>query len=209
MGIGMIEPAQGVKALELALDQDVPQIAVLPMNWSAYLHGLQGGKEPSLFSEIAAAIRAREKGKNFSAKESDFRKQLEKSDLEDRMELLENHIREQVVGTLGLKSTVELKADQGLTDLGMDSLMAVEISNRLKHSLGCYLPSTIVFEHPTLKALTDYLATEVFDFVSAPAARDNPGDAKKAQSNVAREVENLSEEDVERALIQELEDTGY
>jgi acyl carrier protein len=71
-------------------------------------------------------------------------------------------VREQIINALGLRPSMELKLDQGLTDLGMDSLIAVEISNRLKRSLGCSLPLPLAFEYPMLEALTDYLARRYY-----------------------------------------------
>ncbi|MCC5670510.1 acyl carrier protein [Nostoc sp. CHAB 5784] len=39
----------------------------------------------------------------------------------------------------------------------MDSLMAVELKNRLESTLSCSLPATLVFDYPTIEALVDYL----------------------------------------------------
>ena len=104
---------------------------------------------------------------------------------------------------------MELKLDQGLTDMGMDSLMAVEISNRLKRSLGCSLPSTLAFEYPTLEALTDYLAMEVLETKSSGNEREEIDNETVAQLQVKKRVEDLSEKEVEKTLLKELEDTGY
>ena len=49
----------------------------------------------------------------------------------------------------------------GFFDLGMDSLMAVELKNRLDTQLGTAVSSTVIFEHPTIAALAKHLAEEV------------------------------------------------
>jgi acyl carrier protein len=59
--------------------------------------------------------------------------------------MMHDHVREQVVRVIGLDPGV-VRSDQGFTDLGMDSLMAVELSNRLKATLRQPLPSTLAFE---------------------------------------------------------------
>jgi acyl carrier protein len=120
-----------------------------------------------------------------------------------------DHISEQVIKTLGLTTSVLLNADQGLTDLGMDSLMAVEISNRLKRSLGVKLSSTIAFEHPTLKDLTGYLAADTLGLEKIDVLRDKADSKEKIRSTARKEVEKLSEEDAAKTLIHELEKTGY
>src|SRR5439155_1153897 len=55
---------------------------------------------------------------------------------------------------------------QGLRDLGMDSLMAIELRNRLQRGVGETLPATLAFDFPTMADLTDYL----LDHVQALAA---------------------------------------
>src|SRR5207248_2227831 len=66
-----------------------------------------------------------------------------------------------VLGVLGLDSSSAPDAQQGLRDLGMDSLMSIELRNRLQRSVGESLPPTIAFDFPTIDALTDYLLEHV------------------------------------------------
>jgi acyl transferase domain-containing protein/acyl carrier protein len=52
-------------------------------------------------------------------------------------------------------------AQAGFFELGMDSIMTVELYNRLTELLGVNLPATLVFDFPNVEQLTEYLATEV------------------------------------------------
>ena len=72
--------------------------------------------------------------------------------------MLETCVRGHVVAVLALDRTAPFRDDVGLTELGMDSLMAVELRNRLKQAIRHPLPATVVFEHPTVAALTGHLA---------------------------------------------------
>jgi acyl transferase domain-containing protein/NADPH:quinone reductase-like Zn-dependent oxidoreductase/NAD(P)-dependent dehydrogenase (short-subunit alcohol dehydrogenase family)/acyl carrier protein len=209
MGMGMIEPKQGVLALELALRQNTSQIAVLPIDWSIYLRQFVEGEAPIFLSEIARDVHFLTEAGPSSDEANALHRILQEADPEDRRDLLQNHVREQIINALGLKPSMELKLDQGLTDMGMDSLMAVEISNRLKRSLGCSLPSTLAFEYPTLEALTDYLAMEVLETKSSGNEREEIDNETVAQLQVKKRVEDLSEKEVEKTLLKELEDTGY
>ena len=60
---------------------------------------------------------------------------------------------------LGFRAGEVPPLDVPLTDLGLDSLMAVDLRNRLQTALGRELPPTIVFDYPTISALTGMLET--------------------------------------------------
>jgi acyl carrier protein len=55
-----------------------------------------------------------------------------------------------------MPSAAAIDPQLGFTDLGMDSLMAVELSNRLRTSLDCPVSAAIAFDYPTIEALADY-----------------------------------------------------
>ena len=92
---------------------------------------------------------------------SDFMQRLEVASVGVYQELLVTHVREQVARVLGLKVPEQIALRQSLFDLGIDSLMAVELRNHLELSLGHFISPSVLFDYPSLEALVGYLAQEV------------------------------------------------
>ena len=67
---------------------------------------------------------------------------------------------------LGVDGQHALAADQPLTEQGLDSLLAIELVGALRKASGRSLPATLVFDHPTLDDLSEFLAASP---VGAPA----------------------------------------
>ncbi|MCL7380062.1 type I polyketide synthase [Streptomyces sp. 35G-GA-8] len=79
-------------------------------------------------------------------------------------------VRDQAAAVLGYPSD-ELDVSGSLTQLGLDSLTALELRNRLATATGLRLPTTVVFDQPTGPALAGYLRRELASgTVDAPAA---------------------------------------
>ena len=68
-------------------------------------------------------------------------------------------VRSEVAAVLKLPEANGLREDRPLDELGVDSLMAVDIRRRLENRLTTQLPATLVFDHPTCGLLVQYLLT--------------------------------------------------
>jgi acyl transferase domain-containing protein/acyl carrier protein len=208
-GLVMIEPDQGIQVLEKVMQRDVPQVAVLPIHWPKLLKQFPRGGEPPLLAEIAQRTLSSVEADRSSGETGDLSRKLANADPEDRHELLFDHICSEVIKVLRLGPSFELKPDQGLTELGMDSLMAVELANRLKRSLGRSLPPTLAFERPTIEALCSYLSDQVLGVAGVQFPSGDPDRGIAAQANQMEELASLSEEELEKTLTAELEREGY
>lgn len=91
------------------------------------------------------------------AEEINFAKQLEAAPVHQHVRLLKSHLRQQLGLVLGFEPNDVIDPQQGFTNMGMDSLAAVDFRNFLQLSLGCALPSTLVFDYPNLDSLEKYL----------------------------------------------------
>ncbi|MFA7756640.1 SDR family NAD(P)-dependent oxidoreductase [Streptomyces sp. NRRL B-2790] len=78
-------------------------------------------------------------------------------------------VREEASRALGLRSAESVRPDQPLRDLGMDSVTAVELRNRIGARLGTRLPATLLFDHPTADRLAEYLLGHALGRTARPA----------------------------------------
>lgn len=78
----------------------------------------------------------------------------------ERRPLLQAQVRAAAAAVLGLQPA-QVDPKKGLFDLGMDSLMSVDLKNRLETTIGHTLPSTLTFNYPTVAAITEFVAGEV------------------------------------------------
>ncbi|MEB3024187.1 type I polyketide synthase [[Mycobacterium] crassicus] len=98
---------------------------------------------------------------------TEFRRALAEAEPEQREELLRDHVITQVVAAMGLASRHALDPTAGFFASGMDSLMSVTLQRALSDSLGETLPAAVVFDYPTVDALTGYLASILPELVEA------------------------------------------
>nr|WP_269785853.1 type I polyketide synthase [Streptomyces antimycoticus] len=108
---------------------------------------------------------------------TDLVRRLESANLAEREQMLLDLVTHHAAQVLGHSSADGLAAARAFRDLGFDSLTSVELRNRLNVATGLRLPSTLLYDHPSPRALTRHLHTELLGSPSIPAA---PSPADKA-----------------------------
>jgi polyketide synthase 12 len=88
----------------------------------------------------------------------------------EREGVILNAVRAEVATALGHSSPTAIGGQRPLKEMGFDSLMAVELRNRLSALSGLRLPTTLVFDYPTSDALAGYLMRELSDTQPSVAA---------------------------------------
>jgi acyl transferase domain-containing protein/acyl carrier protein len=147
-GFGMVSPDRGLDLFDKLLGEPTPQVCVMPIKWDRLL--AQSGGLP-LFEKFREAL-----GQSTAA-ESAILGQLKAAPAHERESLLAAFVRGQLARMLGLDSAHPVPLDQGFFEIGMDSLMAVELRNHLQNSLAISIPLTLTIDYPTVNALVAYL----------------------------------------------------
>jgi acyl transferase domain-containing protein len=210
----LIAPADGLAALEHAMRRDgarspfeTAQIAVLASDWAHLREQRAAGTEPPLlFSELAVAAAAPGRAPAPAVQAvASLHERMAAALPARRKTVLRDEVRRLTVKVLGVQRADELDVTEPLRQLGLDSLMAVELRNLLGQSVGRTLAATVTFDHPSVAALTEHLAQEVFaDQFADPAAAPMPAAAAPA-TPPADSLDALSEDELAMQLMRRLD----
>ncbi|WP_437819494.1 SDR family NAD(P)-dependent oxidoreductase [Sorangium sp. So ce1078] len=193
-GIAPFSTADALAALGRALGREEPQVAAIEVQWPRYLAQLPPGGAPLLFAELAASAG---EGPAAPTEASDLRQRLEDAPPRERLPLLVERARAEAVRVLGLDAAFPLEPRQRLFEAGMDSLMALELRNRLQTLVRAALPSTLVFDYPTLEALAGHLLREVF---CLEEQEEGGGDADPDEAALVQRIVDLSPDELSASL---------
>jgi phthiocerol/phenolphthiocerol synthesis type-I polyketide synthase D len=136
VGIRSLAPELALKVLERLLRLGSTQVAVVPVNWAQYLQFHPAGTDPPLLSQLARAEAASPLQAGHPGEKRDT---LLAAEPMERPRLLLSYLSEQVARVLGLPAS-QLDVQQPLSNLGLDSLMAVALKNRIAVDLGVNVP---------------------------------------------------------------------
>jgi acyl carrier protein len=206
-GVESIHPQEGMAILDRLLHSAAAQVTVNPVNWPQFLQRYGENVPPLLRSMAAESSRAAAKAtaqgvedKPAAPAQPEFLRLLAETPADRKMNALLNFVQKQAAKVLGLEISA-VGEHTPLNEMGLDSLMAVELRNLLGKALDLKrpLPVTMVFDYPTVTAISGYLAAEVLHLqTAAPAATEpKPGGGKTA---MLESIEDLSDDDVERRL---------
>ncbi len=205
LGISMISPESGLDLFEKCLTEDAAQIAVLPANWKSFFSNNATPNSWPFFHELRPKTDPTSAPKNNQASRN-FGEELLQTPPEKRRNFLKDAVRQQVIHILGLAVSAQPPAGKPLKEQGLDSLMAVELGNALASDLGESLPGSLVFDYPTIDAITNFLAEETFA-EALSNGKDEPEQTAKSADEDAKiaELEQLSDEDAEALLAEKLQ----
>jgi acyl transferase domain-containing protein/acyl-CoA synthetase (AMP-forming)/AMP-acid ligase II/acyl carrier protein/NAD(P)-dependent dehydrogenase (short-subunit alcohol dehydrogenase family) len=213
-GMTSFTVAEGFEAMHQLMRQGAVQTAVMPVNWSEWAKFHPATAKSPLLAHL---IQQETEAQAVAAETVDVpgisREEFFAASENERPKILEEYLLKQVSRVLRI-SAEEIDVEQPLNNLGIDSLMAVEMRNHIEASLGIILPVAQLLQDPNISKLVTVLNTQLTTEdallaieppVPAPVSA-NGDDAgadrisqEEAEAALAN-MENLSEEEVDALL---------
>jgi len=186
LGMTPMSPADALLLLEQALLAGSTQIGAGFFDWNQFVRRFAESVPPR-FSRLLTTTAGAETRHH----EPGLLDRLRAAPESSRVGILRSQVHAQALRVLGFGAGRSLDMDAALGEMGLDSLMAVEFRNSLAAALGENLPSTLLFDHPSVNGVTTYIMSLLFGQKSAPTP---------VQPSALEVIEDLSDEEVDRML---------
>jgi acyl carrier protein len=157
LGIGAVPLSESLDNLFELMSSNAVQVAVAQVDWKPLLQ-ITFSSNPARFSDLAGEAAVRENHANLNSRVRDI---LE-SNAAELPPLLETYIRDHLARAMG-SSPSRIDPQQSLLSLGLDSLIAVEVRNRVNADLGINLPLARFMQGATTSTLAAYVAERLRD----------------------------------------------
>ncbi|MGI8890521.1 MAG: SDR family NAD(P)-dependent oxidoreductase, partial [Chthoniobacterales bacterium] len=188
-----ITPGEAISLLESFLVAGTDQAIAIRVDWGKWRQFFRGMQENPLLQRIFAEIENQES----TGSTSDWRSRIDAAPLAEKTAVISQAVREAVGSVLRVKPD-SLRDDQPLTDLGLDSLMGVEIETSLETAVGIALPPTSLMRARTIGQIATLIAGHLGGATATPEAA--PVAAPTTEAASAVDLEAISDEDIERLL---------
>ncbi|KUO06720.1 hypothetical protein AQJ58_39255 [Streptomyces sp. DSM 15324] len=197
-GIVPLDPDTALAALDRAVAGADAALTVAELTWDRFVPGFTAVRPAPLLAELPEAEaflrQARDGDGGAGAESGALRTRLAGLAEAEQERLLIHLVRGHVATVLGHASADSVDADRAFSELGFDSLMAVELRNRLGVAAGLQLPATLLFDQPTPRVLARHLR-------SLTAAEGGGAPALDALDRLEAALAGLAEDDAGRGRI--------
>lgn len=191
-GLGAITSDTGFAPVEALLASGTPAALVAVVDWTRLVATAPDGFDTAPLADLNSAAGA--SGPAKPPRRADLRDRLAGVASNEAVRTLGGAISDAAIDIIGLAPGAEIAPDRPMKELGLDSLMAVELRNALARQTALDLSATLLFDYPTLALLTAHLAKRLGLELAAEGAGDDGTD----------DTDNLSGADIEALLEAEL-----
>ena len=189
IGLRPLDPEGGLAMMEELMALDAAHGVVLPIDWASFDRSALGARDIPL---LRAARRPRA-----GADARGERSRLEALPVSARGPALDALINAEIARCLGMPGAHRVDDQRGFFDLGLDSLMAVELHQRLEQLLEQPLSTTIAFDHPNVREPAEYL----HGLLWPPEAPDAAPEPLAVLGAAVVDIGRLTDDELDRVLV--------
>jgi acyl transferase domain-containing protein/NAD(P)-dependent dehydrogenase (short-subunit alcohol dehydrogenase family)/pimeloyl-ACP methyl ester carboxylesterase/acyl carrier protein len=152
LGIVPLDVEQGIELFDAALALDEPILAPVRLDLRELRSRARTGDVPVMLRDVVPVP-----ARAGSGAAASLAKRLAGAPEAERKAILLDVVRKNVAAVLGHQSGEAVAPERSIQELGLDSLAAIELRNRLANATGLRLPATLVFDHPSAAAVAAHL----------------------------------------------------
>jgi acyl transferase domain-containing protein/acyl carrier protein len=175
-GVRTLSPAEALAGLADVLAassaQGAAQGVVARIDWARFLPLYQQAGRRAFLAELEREVPDAAPVVTPSGK-TQLVERLTNAPVQQRKKLLTDYLRDAVAEVTHVDAA-EIREGSGFFDLGMDSLMAVELRRRIEEGVGKQIPATLAMDHPRLSDAVDYLLGDVLGLGEQASAKSGP-----------------------------------
>ena len=206
LGIAPLATAQALQVFNGLGQKTPPQVGVAAINWLQFLKNFPKAANDrlyTLFRQTQTTVERTSPQVQTQTQQMVWRELLNEVDRSARDRRLVELLKAAINKVIGANENEPIELRKPLFDLGLDSLTAVELKNRLETNFLCSLSTTLLFDYPTLEALSGHLKTKMSDLF---AADEQPvvDPAVAVSTPATDEFDDLSQDDLEMLLASKL-----
>ena len=207
-GMERLTPEAGNRVLERLLRAGSVQVGVVPMDVRTWIESFPTAAHSRLASRLLAEHRG---AVDKAGGDNAFLKALTEASASQRPKLVEHYVLAQAARVLRLPGD-RIARERPLTDVGLDSVMGLELRNRLALALNLTLSPTILWTYSTLESLSRHLLGELIPGSAGallqppqPVGPDESGWAIRETAEALSQLTDVEKDQVLAARIADLE----
>jgi acyl carrier protein len=156
-GVAALSAAEGMELFDAALSTAEPVLVPMKVDFGVLRAQASSGALPGLLRDLVP----RQRRRTDLARNDDLAARLADAGEVEQRKLLLDLVRREAALVLGHASPAAIEPELVFTDIGFDSLTAVELRDRLAARTGLRLPASFAFDHPTPSALVEHLSGQL------------------------------------------------
>ena len=198
-----LTPAEVTTLLQSFLESGAPQMVSLRVDWSKWRQSYRGLQENPLLEYVfTGGTEADDKG----GISSDWQNRISAAAGAERTGIIVDALKE-IVGQVLRVKPASLRPEQPLTDLGLDSLMAVEMETLIESTIGVALPPASLMQARTIAQLAEKIDGHLGAGSGGSKAEEAaPAEAEAAIESDAIDLDAISDDDLDSLLDDEEEE---